>query len=114
MLMQAVFNGRVIAESDDTLVVEGNHYFPADSLRQRYFAPSSTVSLCPWKGMASYFDVRVEGVVGADAAWTYEHPLPLARRIKGRVAFWRGVEVRRAPDASAAGAAGPTGEGVYR
>lgn len=97
MRMQAVFNNVVIAESDDTVVVEGNHYFPAESLDSSYLVASSTHSLCPWKGRASYYTVQVDGVTSRDAAWFYPKPSPLARRIKGRVAFWRGVEVRRAP-----------------
>ena len=97
MKMQAVFRDAVIAESDDTVVVEGNHYFPEKSLRHEHFTPSSTTSICPWKGTASYYTVEVGGVVNHDAAWTYPTPSPLARNIKGRVAFWRGVEVRPAP-----------------
>jgi uncharacterized protein (DUF427 family) len=93
MRMQAVFNGTVIAESDDTVVVEGNHYFPEGSLRREYLSPSDTHSLCPWKGRASYFTVSVDGVDSVDAAWYYPRPSPLARRVRGRVAFWRGVEV---------------------
>lgn len=94
MRMQAVFNGTVIAESDETVVVEGNHYFPAESLRQEYVEPSRMRTLCPWKGLASYYDVEVEGVAGPNAAWFYPRPSFLARRIKGHVAFWNGVEVR--------------------
>lgn len=97
MRMQAVFNDKVIAESDDTIVVEGNHYFPEESLDRSCLVASDTHSLCPWKGRASYYTVQVDGVTSRDAAWFYPKPSPLARRIKGRVAFWRGVEVRRAP-----------------
>ena len=97
MRMQAIFNGTVIAESDDTIVVEGNHYFPSDSLRAEYVEPSSTHTLCAWKGTASYYDVRVDDVGSKDAAWYYPKPSLLARRVKDRVAFWRGVEVRPAP-----------------
>jgi uncharacterized protein (DUF427 family) len=93
MRMQAVFNGTVIAESDDTVVVEGNHYFPQESLREEYFASSGTHSVCPWKGLASYYTVDVDGVASKDAAWYYPKPSFLARRVKGRVAFWRGVQV---------------------
>jgi len=102
MRMQAIFNGTVIAESDDTIVVEGNHYFPNDSLRADHVEPSSTRTLCAWKGTASYYDVRVDGVGSKDAVWYYAKPSPLARRVKDRVAFWRGVEVRPAPDQGAA------------
>lgn len=97
MRMQAVFNGVVIAESDDTIVVEGNHYFPEESLNHDHLTPTSSRTLCPWKGLASYYTVDVDGVASADAAWYYPKPSPLARRVKGRVAFWRGVEVRPAP-----------------
>jgi uncharacterized protein (DUF427 family) len=94
MRMQAVFNGTVVADSADTVVVEGNHYFPLDSRRQEYLRPSRTRTLCPWKGLASYYDVEVDGVASPNAAWYYPRPSFLARRIKGRVAFWNGVEVR--------------------
>ena len=102
MRMQAIFNGTVIAESDDTIVVEGNHYFPSDSLHADYVEPSSTHTLCAWKGTASYYDVRVGDDGSKDAVWYYPKPSPLARRVKDRVAFWRGVEVRPAPDQGAA------------
>lgn len=108
MRMQAVFNGTVIAESDQTVVVEGNHYFPADSLRHEYLHPSRMRTLCPWKGLASYYDVAVEGVASPNAAWFYPHPSFLARRIKGRVAFWNGVEVRAVGEPSGSS----TGEGA--
>lgn len=98
MKMQAVFNGTVIAESEDTKVVEGNHYFPADSLNQEYFTKTSTHTLCPWKGLASYYRIDVDGVANEDAAWYYPRPFPLARKIKDRVAFWRGVDVRPASE----------------
>jgi uncharacterized protein (DUF427 family) len=92
--MQAVFQDTVIAESDRTVVVEGNHYFPAESLRSEHFRDSTHTSLCPWKGRASYFTVEVDGVVDTDAAWTYRKPSVLARKIKDHVAFWNGVEIR--------------------
>lgn len=101
MRMQAIFNGTVIAESDDTIVVEGNHYFPSDSLRTDYVEPSSTHTSCAWKGTASYYDVRVDDAGSKDAVWYYPKPSPLARRVKDRVAFWRGVEVLPAPDQGA-------------
>ena len=97
MRMQAVFNGTVIAESDDTIVVEGNHYFPEASLRREYVEPSGTHTLCPWKGVASYYSVNVEGVASKDAVWYYPKPSVLARKVKDRVAFWHGVEVHPAP-----------------
>jgi len=97
MRMQAVFRDTVVAESDDTVVVEGNHYFPEESLRRQYFRASATTSICPWKGKASYYTVEVGGVVNPNAAWTYPKPSFLARKIKGHVAFWNGVKVRPAP-----------------
>lgn len=91
--MKAVWNGAVLAESDDTVVVEGNHYFPEDSVDGRYLRESSHHSLCPWKGVASYYTIEVDGEVNENAAWYYPHPSPLARKVKGRVAFWHGVRV---------------------
>jgi len=96
--MQAIFNGVVIAESDDTIVVEGNHYFPRASLRDEYIEPSKAHSVCVWKGVASYYNVHVDGATSTGAVWYYAKPSPLARRIKDRVAFWQGVQVRPAPD----------------
>ncbi len=91
--MRAIWKNAVIAESDDTVVVEGNHYFPAGSLRREHFRPSDHQSICPWKGTASYYDVIVDGDVNAQAAWYYPTPKEAASEIKDRVAFWRGVEV---------------------
>lgn len=93
-MVEAVFQGRVIARSDDTVVVEGNHYFPPGAVDERYLEASRTKSLCPWKGVASYYTVRVDGSASPNAAWTYRHPSPLARRIKNHVAFWGDVTVR--------------------
>ncbi len=90
---KAVFNQTVIAESDDTIVVEGNHYFPADALREEHFAPSTETSVCRWKGRASYYDVLVGDRRATGAAWYYPETKPKADQIRGRVAFWRGVEV---------------------
>ena len=90
---KAVWNGAVIAESDDTVVVEGNHYFPADSIAPGVLADSSQSSVCPWKGTASYHDVVVDGQTNAGAAWYYPDPKPEAAQIKDRVAFWKGVDV---------------------
>lgn len=95
MRMQAVLAGTVIADSDETVVVEGNHYFPEDSLRSEHFRPSATTSLCLWKGRASYLTVEVDGAVTPDAAWTYRRPTFLATKVKDRIAFGNGVEVRR-------------------
>ncbi|GBF05149.1 hypothetical protein DAERI_030315 [Deinococcus aerius] len=91
--MKAIWNGQVIAESDDTVVVEGNHYFPRQSVRSEYLQASPTHTVCPWKGTASYYTLRVDGQENADAAWFYPEPKEAARQIAGRVAFWRGVQV---------------------
>lgn len=91
--MKAIWNDTVIAESDATVVVEGNHYFPPDSIRREFFRPSSTTSVCPWKGTASYYTLEVGGARNPDAAWYYPEPKPAAAKIAGRVAFWRGVRV---------------------
>lgn len=91
--MRAVWNGETIAESDDTVVVEGNHYFPLQSVRQEFLRPSDTTTVCPWKGTASYYSIEVAGRTNTDAVWTYREPKPAAAQIAGRVAFWRGVEV---------------------
>jgi len=92
--MKAVWQDQVLAESDDTVVVEGNHYFPADSLRREFFEASGTTTVCGWKGTARYYHVSVDGQQNRDAAWYYSEPLPAAENIRDRVAFWRGVEVR--------------------
>lgn len=91
--MKAIWNEKVIAESAETIYLEGNHYFPPDSLDRRYLEPSSTRSLCPWKGLAGYYDVEVDGERSPDAAWTYRHPFPWIRRIRDHVAFWGGIEL---------------------
>ncbi|MGC8825912.1 MAG: DUF427 domain-containing protein [Anaerolineae bacterium] len=91
--MKAIWNGAVIAESDKTIVVEGNHYFPPESVRREYLQPSDTHTTCPWKGTASYYHVVVGGEVNRDAAWYYPEPKPAASHIKDYVAFWRGVQV---------------------
>lgn len=91
--MKATWNGAVIAQSDDTVVVEGNHYFPRDAVNSDYLADSDMHSVCPWKGDASYFDVVVDGEVNKDAAWYYPEPKERATNIKDYVAFWRGVVV---------------------
>ncbi len=91
--MKAIWKGKVLAESDDTIIIEGNHYFPADSLNRDYFEDSNTHSSCHWKGTASYYNVNVEGDVNSDAAWYYPKASELAKSIEGRVAFWKGVEV---------------------
>lgn len=89
----ATWNGTVIARSDDTVVVEGNHYFPIGSVDQELLRRSDTTTVCPWKGTASYWSIEVDGQVNRDAAWSYADPKPAAAEIAGRVAFWRGVTV---------------------
>ena len=89
----ATWNGKVIADSDDTVVVEGNHYFPPDAVRPEYLKDSAHTSVCPWKGTASYYTLVVDGSENRDAAWYYPQPKPEAEQIRGRIAFWRGVEV---------------------
>lgn len=91
--MKAIWNGTVIAESDNTEVVEGNHYFPHDSLKSEFFQESQHTTTCGWKGLANYYDVVVDGKTNATAAWIYKTPSSAAANIKGRVAFWKGVEV---------------------
>ena len=91
--MKANWNGAVVAESDATRVIEGNHYFPPDSVNQEYFNDSKTTSICPWKGEATYYTLEVDGAKNEDAAWYYRTPKEAAAEIKGYVAFWRGVEV---------------------
>lgn len=91
--MKAIWNGKVLAESDDTVVIEGNHYFPADSIKEEYFKSSNTHTVCHWKGTASYYSLEVDGKTNADAAWYYPETSKMAEPIKGRVAFWKGVTV---------------------
>jgi uncharacterized protein (DUF427 family) len=90
----ATWNGATIAESDKTVVVEGNHYFPADSVHMEFLRPSPTTSGCPWKGTAKYYSVVVDGKTNEDAAWYYPEPKAAAAEIKGHLAFWKGVQVR--------------------
>ena len=96
MAMRAVWKGQVLAESDKTVVVEGNHYFPPEAVRREYFAPSESHTTCPWKGLASYYTVTVDGASNSDAAWYYPEPKPEAAQIRDYVAFWRGVTVESA------------------
>jgi uncharacterized protein (DUF427 family) len=91
--MKATWNGAVLAQSEETVVVEGNHYFPSDSINRDLFQGSETHTICPWKGEASYYNVVVDGQVNKDAAWYYPDPKPAAQEIKDRVAFWRGVKI---------------------
>jgi uncharacterized protein (DUF427 family) len=91
--MKASWHNVVLAQSDDTVVVEGNHYFPPGSINREYFKESATHTTCPWKGEASYHDVVVDGEVNKDAAWYYPRPKEAASQIKDYVAFWKGVKV---------------------
>lgn len=91
--MKAVWNGQVVAESDDIVTVEGNAYFPADSVRREYLQPSETHTYCPWKGEASYYTLQVDGESNPDSVWYYPEPKQAAAEIKDRVAFWKGVKV---------------------
>ncbi len=91
--MKATWNGHVVAESDDTVIVEGNHYFPREALNDSLIAPSDTATVCLWKGTAHYCHLVADGETNTDAVWYYPVPKPAARNIAGRVAFWRGVEV---------------------
>jgi uncharacterized protein (DUF427 family) len=93
--MKAIWNGETIAESADTVVVENNHYFPADSIRSEFFKASPTHTTCPWKGIASYYTLTVGGQENRDAAWYYPEPKAAAAEIRNRVAFWRGVKIER-------------------
>ena len=94
-MAKALWEGAVVAESDKTIEVEGNQYFPPDAIRKQYFKPSAQHSVCPWKGTASYYDVEVNGKRNAGAAWYYPEPKPAASQIKDHVAFWKGVEVEK-------------------
>ena len=91
--MRAVWKNVTLAESDQTIVVEGNHYFPADCINREYFEEGDTHTTCSWKGQASYYHITVDGQRNEDAAWYYQEPKEAAAEIKGRVAFWKGVEV---------------------
>jgi len=92
-MVKAVWNDTVIAESDDTVVVENNHYFPLDAVAPGILTPSATTSVCGWKGLANYYSVTAGGKTNADAAWYYTAPKSAAANIAGRVAFWKGVRV---------------------
>ncbi|HET9970558.1 MAG TPA: DUF427 domain-containing protein [Streptosporangiaceae bacterium] len=111
-MFQAVWQGTVLAESDQTHKVEGNHYFPPQSLRREFLTPSTTTSTCPWKGTASYYDVTVDGRVSKDAAWDYPQPSPAAAQIADHVAFWHGVKVRQVSGGGEAGRGATAGGGI--
>ncbi|MFC1772716.1 DUF427 domain-containing protein [Pseudomonadota bacterium] len=91
--MKAIWKGTTIAESNDTVVVEGNHYFPMSAVNMEYMKPSDTTTVCPWKGVASYYSINVGSELNTDAAWYYPEPKEAAKNIQEHVAFWRGVEV---------------------
>jgi uncharacterized protein (DUF427 family) len=93
--MKAIWNGATLAESDDTVVVENNHYFPADSIHSEFFVDSETHTICPWKGQASYKTIVVDGRSNEDAAWFYPDPKDAAAEIKNHFAFWNGVQIQR-------------------
>ncbi len=93
--MKAIWNNEVIAESDETVVIEGNHYFPISSVRREYLTSSDKTSSCPWKGTANYYSLNVAGTMNPDAAWYYAEPKDAAKEIAGRVAFWNGVQVMK-------------------
>ena len=91
--MKAIWNGTILAESENTAVVDGNHYFPAESINCEYFKDSQTNTVCGWKGAASYYDIEVDGKTNKDAAWFYGSPKDAANEIAGHIAFWKGVQV---------------------
>ncbi len=91
--MKAIWNNQVIAESDETIVVERNHYFPPSSIKSDFFKQSDKQTTCPWKGLASYYTIDVDGKANTDAAWYYPEPKDAAQNIKGYVAFWKGVTI---------------------
>jgi len=91
--MKAIWNGKVIAASDETEVVENNHYFPADSINEQYFTKTDYSTTCPWKGTANYYSLEVDGETNENAAWYYPNPKEAAKQIKDHVAFWKGVKV---------------------
>ncbi len=92
-MKKAIWNGQTIAESNDTIVIEGNHYFPPSDINKAFFTNNETHTVCSWKGTASYFDITVNGKINKDAAWYYPETSDLAKNIKGYIAFWKGVSV---------------------
>jgi uncharacterized protein (DUF427 family) len=94
-MAKAIWNGAVVAESDNCEIVEGNYYFPPDTIKAEYFQPTNTHTICSWKGEASYYTLKVNGQENKDAAWYYPDPKPKAQNIKGYIAFWRGVQVEK-------------------
>ena len=102
-MARAIWNGVVLAEYDSTKVVEGNHYFPPDSINRDYFCENDRTTVCPWKGVASYYDVEVDGQINRSAAWYYRNPSSAAKEIKGHVAFWNGVKIEKRRNGSSDG-----------
>lgn len=100
---KAIWNGVILAESDKTVIVEGNHYFPPESINRHYFRPSENHTVCPWKGVASYYDLEVDGQINRGAAWYYPEPKAAARNIKDYVAFWRGVQIEAEKEGTRSG-----------
>lgn len=113
-MIRATWNGAVVAESDDTVVIEGNHYFPPEAVDRRYLQESETHTRCAWKGTAGYYHLVVDGEENRDAAWYYPDPSPAAIEIAGRVAFWRGVTVEQVGAPVAPAQPAPDGEGESR
>jgi uncharacterized protein (DUF427 family) len=95
IMAKAIWENTVLAESNRTIEVEGNQYFPPDAIKNEYFTPSDQHTTCPWKGLASYYDVEVNGKRNSNAAWYYPEPKPAAKQIKGYLAFWKGVKVEK-------------------
>lgn len=93
--MKAIWNGQLLAESDETMVIEGNHYFPPQSIEKEFFKESDTHTTCPWKGLASYYSIEVDGKENQDAAWYYPETSKLAKQFEGYVAFWKGVQIEK-------------------
>ncbi|MGZ0016813.1 DUF427 domain-containing protein [Yeosuana sp. AK3] len=91
--MKAIWNNQIIAESNETIIIENNHYFPSDSIKAEFFVESDTHSTCPWKGEASYKSIKINGEINKDAAWYYPNPKDAAKEIKGYFAFWKGVKI---------------------
>ncbi len=92
--MKAIWKGITLAESNETIIIEGNHYFPPESINRQHFRQSNTDTFCPWKGTASYYDIEAEEAVNENAAWYYPNPSDLAKNIKDYIAFWKGVEIK--------------------
>lgn len=106
---RAIWNGTVLAESDRTVQIEGNQYFPPESIKTEHFRPSTHTTACPWKGTASYYTIEADGRTNRDAAWYYPDPSPASRQIKDHIAFWKGVRVTEAGSTPAGEAPGPRG-----